>query len=85
MREHGASKDAGHGMKREGGGSAPGGHGWRNEAGDAQRSGHVDVDDASELFRGRVDKVGWDLVGHSDVVDCWGGPSERGREARTCQ
>jgi hypothetical protein len=49
---------------------APGGHSGRDEAGDTQRGGYVDVDDTSELLRGRVDKVSRDLVGHADIVDC---------------
>lgn len=54
---------------KEGGGDIPGGHGRRDEAGDAQRGGHVDVDDVSEFFRGRVDKVCGDLVGYPNVVN----------------
>jgi hypothetical protein len=54
-----------------GGGDEPGGHGRCNEAGDAQRGSYVDVDDGSELLRGGVDKVGGELVGHTDIIDCF--------------
>ena len=56
-------------MGEKGGGNIPGGHGRRDEASHAQRGGHVDVDDVSEFFRGRVDKVCGDLVGYANVVD----------------
>ena len=49
---------------------APGDHGGRDEACDSQRGGHVDVDNGGQLLRGRVDKVGGELVGHADVVYC---------------